>query len=220
MKQDLNSRIHDCDNPADSVTVIMESAFPLIHPLIRDFRLQYPHIKIKCLQMPIPDSQQDFRANLMIQIASQPAQAENSATLFKTRLSLAFSADHPLSHRLFLDLDEVRGEEFILPSHNQDLRRAIDAYFKLVDYTPNIPIEVDNPRLLRKLVASNTGISLLLPAIIKPENEEELCLVPLRQPEGTLYMNLHWNQGEWLSPAARSLRDYILAYFRVSPNTP
>jgi DNA-binding transcriptional LysR family regulator len=122
---------------------------------------------------------------------------------------LAVSALHPLSRKKEVRLAELASEPFILFPEGYKLREVTLAACKRAGFEPKIALDGGAMQSALEFVAAGLGVALVPElALSQSENIRRLSIADqdLRRR-----LALVWRTGHYLSPAARALRDFLVA---------
>ena len=121
--------------------------------------------------------------------------------LFRERVSVVVPSQHRLVGRSALTLQDVSGEQLILPRSRSGLRRVIDDAFARQGLAENVAYEGDDFTIVQGLVEAGLGITLLPMPLPNPSSR--VVVVPLRDPPITRTMAIAWDRRRALPPAAQ-----------------
>ena len=205
--------LDECNDQNHMVTLSIYAASKLIPQLIRAFKQEYPHIRLKLVQY---DLQKDFDSpcDLTLNATMQPISAPGSVTLIEEDILLALPETSPLSHHQSINLIDVAEEEFICLRQGKNLRTLTDMYCKMAGFEPKVIMESDSPEIVRELIGAGIGISFIPSITWSGMDTANIALLPVTAPECKRYINLSWNTDGYLSKSAVCFRDFVKDYFR------
>ena len=76
-------------------------------------------------------------------------------------LLLVTSPTHPLARKRRIVPDDLRGQHFVLFESGLNTRRALDEFFVRENLDPNIVMETENVEIIKALVRTNVGITIV-----------------------------------------------------------
>ena len=76
-------------------------------------------------------------------------------------LLLVTSPTHPLARKRRIVPDDLRGQHFVLFESGSNTRRALDEFFVRENLAPNIVMETENVEIIKALVRTNVGITIV-----------------------------------------------------------
>lgn len=131
-------------------------------------------------------------------------------TLCTDELALLVPRSHPLNGGGPVSLRALAGEKFILLGGGTHLQSTIGRCLARAELTPDVIYEGSNTDTIRALVATNSGISIMLSRIAEHLAEEDTRLGALRFTEtSSLEIVLAAAKGVPLSPGARALWGFL-----------
>ena len=141
--------------------------------LLLNFKRQYPNIKIEIVEENSMDLEEKLLIGaLEIAILCLPLKNANVSyqVFYEDPIYVALPSGHPLNDRAYqkegsgekyLDLEKLRGEEFILTRHVKKTRMAADRILANLGNDYEVMMESANIETVIRLVASGLGISLI-----------------------------------------------------------
>jgi DNA-binding transcriptional LysR family regulator len=76
-------------------------------------------------------------------------------------LLLVTSPTHPLARKRRVVPDDLRGQHFVLFESGSNTRRSLDEFFVRENLAPNIVMETENVEIIKALVRTNVGITII-----------------------------------------------------------
>lgn len=128
--------------------------------------------------------------------------------ILEGHLVIIVPQSHPLANRKEIILKDTVEYPFIAHTHDSGMRALADSLFKKANLVPRIIIEVQEDKMMAELVEANHGIALVqdMPEIRK----HDVRIIPLANSETQRFIYLATVKNRALSPAAYSLRLFIL----------
>ena len=139
-----------------------------------------------------------FEIDLAIVEGQMEGQGLYSVLLDTDYLCLAVSPQHPLAKRQRVSLQELRQENFILRPEGAGTRSLFENH--LLSHSENIRnfnviIELDNVSVIKELVASNLGVTVISHKVCRQEIAfGKLVVVPIENLSMTREVNLVYPQ--------------------------
>lgn len=168
-----------------SVSIAMSStvATILMADLVKEFRTQFPDIKVKVKEaMTIESIQNIQNGELDLAVVTLPIQEDNNSLavehLYDEDLEAIVSSKHPLAQENLesVTLKDLTNFEWILASSSNGLRRLINDACTQKGFCPIVSIEVDRISSVKNLlIYSDNGVTILPPTAVL--NELSLGLV-------------------------------------------
>ncbi|MDE6883076.1 MAG: LysR family transcriptional regulator [Lachnospiraceae bacterium] len=195
-----------------TVNLSMLSASMLLPDLYREIKQAEPSVLLHILQA---DQEHPPEPNELI-ISSDwqlPADTSSCYVLLEEEIQLALPREHPLLARPVIRPEDLTGEPFISLSPGRSLTRILAHYFTDRNFRPNVTTYIDNPDIMRKLLAAQAGLAFvptltwrgLASSGIQMRQVETL---PMRR-----FLLLRWNPKAFLTPSVVLCRDVIIRYF-------
>ena len=132
--------------------------------LIKEFRAQHPLVDIKIavggtwrLQRRLKSRQADLA--LLTLPVEDPALT--SVPVLREELMLLMPADHPLAEKTPVPVEALVGQPFVMFEAGSNTRRTVDEFFTREQIRPKVVAETENVEIIKSMVASGLGISLV-----------------------------------------------------------
>lgn len=92
--------------------------------------------------------------------------------------SLLVSTNNPLAKKKIITLNDLRGENIIMPSTSSSFRTELDLFFQQQGFLPNIVSQTSQPDIAVQLVSENLGIGFSSRAIAKKLKTPAYKIIP------------------------------------------
>ncbi len=202
-----------------TISLSLQVASSLIPALLMNFSRVHPTVHYRILQQdddlpgesdmtPSPD------ADLTIFSNTYPIENDHTVTLLKEDLLLAMPSEKTDSEIRPVHLSDFSDAEFICLQKGKSLRTITDFYCRMAGFSPNIILESDSPQTVRAFIRAGIGVSLVPEITWRNVRADKLILCPIASPQCTRYISLAWNESRFLSPAAASLKEYLIEHFK------
>ena len=124
------------------------------------------------------------------------------------QLLVAVSTTHRLAHRRSVALDELAGESFIMPAKGTLVHElAVDACHR-AGFQPRITYTSLRAASILGMVATNSGIALMMQQILRYSSHPDVVAIPLDASiDGNVV--LAWLKHKKLSTPARAFVDFV-----------
>lgn len=135
--------------------------FPL---LLKEFRQHHPHVDIKIAtggQQRLLRRLRTRRADLALLTLPIDDPAFTTVPVLREELMLVMPAGHPLSSKDSVGVEALVGQPFIIFEQGSNTRRTLDEFFVREQIKPNIVTETENIEIIKSMVASGLGISIV-----------------------------------------------------------
>ena len=135
----------------------------------------------------------------------------DSTVLFEDRLAVILHPDHPLAARQGVSLQELAGENLLLPMQDYTLYARLSRLFD----SQSAPLSKGNSYsslVGRYMVAEGLGISFatMHTAKVAPEG---LCYVPVTGPEAAWAVRLYWRKHRVHTQEEQIFRDFVEDFY-------
>jgi DNA-binding transcriptional LysR family regulator len=135
--------------------------FPL---LLKEFRKHHPHVDIKIAtggQQRLLRRLRTRRADLALLTLPVDDSSFTSVPVMREELMLLMPAGHPLSSKESVGVEALVGQPFVIFEQGSNTRRTLDEFFVREQIKPNIVAETENIEIIKSMVASGLGISIV-----------------------------------------------------------
>lgn len=124
----------------------------------------YPDVKLRFQQMD-PSQLIDSLLSHEIDFGISSLKIEKPnvkwADLFSEEMGIMLSVSHPLVKKDILSLTDLKDEQFLLYSHNSDLKHFTIDMCERVGFYPQIKVDIDTPELIGEIVSKTQGVSFI-----------------------------------------------------------
>lgn len=136
-----------------------------------------------------------------------------SVVVMRQPLYLAVPEHHPLAKRESVTFQDFAREPVVMLDKPSNLRTQLDRVYAKNGLTPNVVFEVRECNAALQYVALHFGVSVL-PRVPAMENERVVVL-PIFDEDPAFIRTVYfsWMKGRPLSPAAKRVRDHIIAHY-------
>lgn len=195
-----------------TVSLSILSASMLLPDLYQEIRNADPSILLHILQADqehLPDADE-------LIISSDwklPADTASCHVLLEEEIQLALPDGHPLLARSSVCLDDLSGEPFISLSPDSSLARILFHYFTERNFRPDITTYIDNPDIMRKLLAAKIGLAFVPTLTWRGLSANGVQMRQVNDLPMRRFLLLRWNPKAFLTPAVALCKDVIIRYF-------
>jgi DNA-binding transcriptional LysR family regulator len=193
--------------------IIGAKFFPKI---LAEFHAFYPNITCELIEYGSKKVEQEIEAgNLDIGVVVLPVEESfyHSVPFVDEEVCLLVHRDHPLADRTNVFLHELQLESFILFREDFTLHDRIIEECIRAGFQPTIIYESSQWDLIREMVATNLGVSLL-PRTISEEVDPSIIRVVPIHPSIPWNISIIWRKGRYLSFAAREWIQFTCRYLK------
>ena len=136
-----------------------------------------------------------------------------SVVVMRQPLYLAVPEHHPLAKRESVTFQDFAREPVVMLDKPSNLRTQLDRVYAKNGLTPNVVFEVRECNAALQYVALHFGVSVL-PRVPAMENER-VVVHPISDEDPAFIRTVYfsWMKGRPLSPAAKRVRDHIIAHY-------
>ncbi|MCQ6268142.1 LysR family transcriptional regulator [Fictibacillus sp. WQ 8-8] len=169
------------------------------------FRLRYPGVRLIFRSVPNQQLKQTLFEGTsdVVFILDEPIQSTGLAVEALTEETFHFfvAPDHSLAKRTILQLEDFRGEVFLINEKGCPYRTMFDRTFKKGDVDSISPLEFQSAEAIKQCAISGIGIAFLPEIVTEVEVERgELVALPWRILDLDVYTQMLWHKDKWLSP--------------------
>jgi len=130
--------------------------------------------------------------------------------LYKDRVVIAVSNQHPLAMRNSISVNELSNLPLIVSVKNTVSRQAMDKFFHRYSIPFKIAYEIENISMIKTMVEKNLGIAFFSSLEIRKEVESKwLHTVEIEDVPLYRYVNVIYHKNHELSPATKAFYDFI-----------
>jgi DNA-binding transcriptional LysR family regulator len=133
-------------------------------PLLKEFRRHHPGVDIKVITGGTPRLLRKLRsgaADLGLMTLPIDDQALTTVPILREELLLAVPAGHRLATGKPIPPAALVRQPFILFEGGSNTRRVIDEFFVRADIKPRVVAETENVEIIKSMVASGLGVSIV-----------------------------------------------------------
>ncbi len=134
--------------------------------------------------------------------------------LLKDQLVACIGRDHRLYNSEYVTIEEIAGEDLILPGKNTFTRKVLEDEIKRKGLRYSVTYEIANNEMIKKMVGNNLGISVLCSSMI--EEGKEVRAVPIKDLKSHRHIDLIYRKDRKISPPLQSFIDYTVQASRNS----
>ena len=143
---------------------------------------------------------------------SETADAD-SLFLFEDQPAILIHPDHTLAHSKQLSIDQLQGENLILPMQDSPRRERLIQLLRSGGIDPDT-ISSFNYLISRNMVQENIGIAFTT-VRSRHVNLGDLKVVPLENPLTPWRMRLYWMRDHVMTQAEQTFRSFVEQYYRA-----
>lgn len=135
--------------------------FPL---LLKEFRAHHPNVDIKIAtggHQRLLRRLRTRRADLALLTLPIDDPTFTSVPVLREELMLVMPAGHPLSTKDSVGVESLVGLPFVIFEAGSNTRRTLDEFFVREQIKPNIVAETENVEIIKSMVASGLGVSIV-----------------------------------------------------------
>lgn len=185
----------------------------ILPEILSAFHTQYPEVHIKLNQENSDVLAGQLAAGEVDMCLCSMLNGENVAWMYlcSEQIWLAVPANHPLTQKTEVHLQEIDEEPFITLKPEYGMRQQINQFLDLAECKPRVIFEGDEVHTLTSLVAAGLGVSLI-PRIPCME-QLGVRFLPIAFPVCQRSVGIAWNAQAVLPPAAVSFQQLAINMF-------
>lgn len=195
-----------------TVNLSILSASMLLPDLYQEIKKADPSILLHILQI---DQERLPGPNELVISSDWKLPADTAAChiLLEEEIQLALPAGHPLLAKPSICLEDLAGEPFISLSSGSSLARILSHYFADRNFQPDITTYIDNPDIMRKLLAAQAGLAFVPTLTWRGLSSNGIQMRPVEDLPMRRFLLLRWNPDAFLTPSVILCRNVIIQYF-------
>lgn len=210
-EHDIRKELADMGNiPFGEIVIKCNAVSHLVAKLFLEFQKDYPKTELRFIQANTPDHKK-YAPDLIITSELETASELNSVPLITEELQIAVPATHHLAHRKSIRLEEIANEKF-LSIDGRELENIFKVYCSIAGFTLNSLVKCSNINILRGLLQSGIGITVMAYSW-RMECNNSIVLLPIEYPICTRTIRLCWNKDRYMSNAAQLFKEYLINNF-------
>ena len=215
--REINFLLEDCkkelldfnQNKETDVALLVTSCSKILPDILHSFKKIHPEIRLFINQ----NNTSHGEADLSLFSRNSILNTEGCIHLLSEEICLAVPKSHPFSDKKTISVKELAEEPFIMLNEESNLNAIVGPYFEQHGFRPNTIMQLENPSILRKLISTEFGISVM-PSVTWGEPERMgITLIPFAEGGLNRHIHLAWNQNRYVTRSTRELREYIKNYF-------
>ena len=190
---------------------LLPHVIPVIRERFPDLRLQLAEEKTEDILKMLDQGRLD--AGLLALPVDEPGLEIEE--LFEEPFVTAMPANHPLSDKESICIEDLEGEELLLLEEGHCLRQHALAVCELAGAHERVDFHATSMETLRQMVATNAGVTLMPVLAVKPPipATDNIALRPFSAPPPSRTIVLVWRSSSPLGKFLRNLADSL----RVQP---
>lgn len=195
-----------------TVNLSILSASMLLPDLYQEIKKADPSVLLHILQI---DQERLPGPNELVISSDWKLPADTAAChiLLEEEIQLALPSEHPLLARASIRLEDLAGEPFISLSSGSSLARILSHYFADRNFRPDITTYIDNPDIMRKLLAAQAGLAFVPTLTWRGLSSNGIQMRPVDDLPMRRFLLLRWNPDAFLTPSVILCRNVIIQYF-------
>lgn len=143
--------------------------------LLKEFKKHHPHVDIKVAtggQQRLLRRLRTRRADLALLTLPIDDAAFTSVPVLREELTLVMPADHPLAAtKGGIPVSALVGQPFVVFEQGSNTRRTLDEFFVREQIKPRVVAETENVEIIKSMVASGLGMSIVPFAPVERETQ-------------------------------------------------
>jgi DNA-binding transcriptional LysR family regulator len=221
--QQFIAELHDGQRGTIRLGCIESLATAFLPALFASFHQQYPHIQLKVRVNHTDElitlvEQGEVELGLILDPRMQ-SELLIIKELFRQQLHLLVSAQHPLAQMKVsaVTLEQITTEPLLLLDETSRMGQITKRIFAQRGLPIHPLVEIESVEGLKEMVKQNIGVTLTLPALIRPSQiGNDLLLLPITGLTEEFIFALVYRR---VGPISRSARQFISTISRQSMKT-
>ncbi|WAA13161.1 LysR family transcriptional regulator [Fervidibacillus halotolerans] len=196
---------------------LIESSMLWLPDLLNQFKENFPHVKVKLLEVLSLEEVEEALWNYEIHLAitNQFIHREEieTAPVYRERLVALFPPQHPLTEKPYIHLSDLAEEPFIVSREGFQTREDILKAFREVGIVPNIQFEIERFETATRLVEENLGVTMIPENYVKYAKSLSANARPIQDFPLLRTVYLAFEKNRYLPPTASGFIDLVKNYF-------
>lgn len=213
---EARSAIHDNEDFRGTLTISANEVLCAyrLPAVFRLFRSRYPGVRLIFRSVPNQELKQalfDGAADVVFLLDESVLSTRLVVEpLQKETFRFFVAPDHPLTKLPEVQLEDFRGEVFLVNEKGCPYRTMFDRSFEKKGIDDITYLEFQNAEAIKQCAISAIGIAFLPEVTTKVEVERgDLVALPWEIPDLHVYTHMAWHKNKWLSPI-------VLAFIEVA----
>lgn len=184
----------------------------LLPEVLAAFNRRYPGIELRLHEAGVQTLLDLLETGLTdVAVVTLPVEDEHLTVipLFTEEMVVAVWRDHPLAARESVNIGELKDASWVLSPENYELRETTLKACQAAGFTPRVVLDGGETDTLLRFVAAGIGVALVPRLAVRNAHDIVALRVSDRDLQRTL--GLVWRHDRVASPAARALRDFLVA---------
>jgi len=182
--------------------------------LLAEFRQHYPRVRInfkvtnrKGLLQQLEDNETD------IVLMGQPPEDQdlNAEAFMENPLVVIAPPGHPLAHKPYVGLDELKNETFIMREQGSGTRNSVERFFAEKNIKIGISMEMNTNAAVKQGVEEGLGLGIVsIHTIIRELKDQRMVVLRVEAFPLIREWYIVTRSGKRLSAVAREFRDFVM----------
>ena len=188
-------------------------------PLLTSFIKEYPGIELFVRKEGVWIS---TPANYDLELKTYPADLalpEPSITLFEEELMVAVPNGHHLANKLYVNLEDLKDEHFIMFESVSVYRQSIERYCQQAGFLPHVTCEGHDRRLICDFIRAGMGISIV-PKHSWKSLLSGISLIPIQNQRCSRKIIIAWLSDERLTVSSELFIKHAVQYYQNRIDAP
>ena len=197
---------------AMTIDLAVYTGSALFPSLLSGFKANHPGIIVRMTQHNEDATVHDETQFIITASMNRPYSKYTRIVLTTEDILLAVPLTHHLANRTSIKVAELQQLDLMMLSKNKSLRQTCNEFFSQAGIDPNVILETDDPAMLRNLISSGFGVSLVPEKTWGAYLGSRIKLLRISDIKFTRDLCMFVNTNA-LSTAGKQFRDYLKSYF-------
>lgn len=135
--------------------------------------------------------------------------------LIEEEIVVVIPKTHPLAHKKFIYLSEVKDEDFIEVTENNSFKNITNKLFEQAGFSPNVIFEGDS-YIISELLETKRVVSLAPVSICLKSKSNFYSILRLKDKNKTRKISISYKKGIHLSELSKKFLDHTIDYYKNS----
>lgn len=136
----------------------------MLPPAVSAFHSVFPKVSVDIVNSTTPQIVELLRGNgLDLGVVNFPIQVPELRTrfLFTEELLVVVQAKHPLARKRMIESRDLAALPLVLYDHSTSTRRRLEEYFRSIEISPAVVVELSSVEAMKSMVAGGLGATII-----------------------------------------------------------
>lgn len=217
IEEEARSEITEQEEPHGSLSIrTPETVSTYYLPrILKAFRERCPKVGLNFARCTFYGLQQELASGIidlafLLADESLLVPDTKTETLLKLPLVVVARADHPLTSRQSVDIQDLVDQPILLPSEDCSYRIALERMITGEHVEPAAIINLNSIEAIRRCVTAGVGITLATEIAVRDDvRSGELSVLPWMGEQAETNLQMIWHESKWISPILQAFMETV-----------